>query len=465
MKMNLLTVSACLTILLAANASHADPYQERLDELIQPYLDGEYIVGLSVGIITAEGQHTYHFGETKRGGKTPDDGTLYEIGSISKTMTGLLLADGVIRGLYDIDAPVSTLLAADSVKIHDGVTLRRLSMHTSGLPRMPTNFMPCDPNDPFATYTEERLLAYLQDPKMQSEPGTEASYSNLGVGLLGYALAKQAQMPFEDLLRKRVLTPLGMDDTTVRLRDVHQPHMASPHTADAEPAHLWTIETLAGAGGVRSNIQDMLTYAAAQLDPDSTPLAKAIRLCQSDQNPADEPAKKKPMGLGWFIVDEGAALIHSGQTGGFKAGFMVSPSKQVAVVVLSNTSNPSVSELGRLITRLAAGKEISPKKPPIPAKVEPEVMKAYAGRYLALGMLFEIEYIDGKLYAQLNSQPRFRLFPEDDDTFRYRVVEASIDFERDDTGVVSKLTLHQNGRDHVCVRLADEEAEPASNDD
>ncbi|MEO0476267.1 MAG: serine hydrolase [Planctomycetota bacterium] len=367
--------------------------------------------------------------------------------------------------MYDIDAPVSTLLADNPIRLDDGVTLRRLSTHTSGLPRMPTNMTPFDPNDPFAAYSEERLTAYLQDPKMQSEPGTEARYSNLGVGLLGYALAKQAGMPYEDLLRKRVLAPLGMEGTTVSLREADQAHMAAPHTGDAEPAHLWTIETLAGAGGVRSNIRDMLTYAAAQLDPDSTPLAEAIRLSQSNQNPANKPAKKKPMGLGWFIVDKGAALMHGGQTGGFKSGIMISQRKQFAVVVLSNTSAPSVSELGQLIALLAAGKEVNPKKPRMPAKVDAEILKAYAGRYLALGMLFEIEYADGKLYAQLNNQPRFRLFPEDDETFRYRVVDASIDFERDDAGNVSKLTLHQNGRDHVCVRAADDEAAPANNDE
>ncbi len=454
----------CLLFLLGAVAPilsgcRSDPYRDEIDALARPYIDGEYIIGVSVGVLTPGGTYTYHYGATGRGGPPPNDDTLYEIGSITKTMTGLLLADGVTRGLYSLDTPVGDLLDGKA-EVDPRITLRRLSIHTSGLPRVPSNLFPFDPRDPYATYTEERLLAYLKSPNMQNEPGAEASYSNIGVGLLGYALAESESTDYESLLSRRVLGPLGMDDTAIELNKEQQASLSGPHNADGEPAHPWSIVTLAGAGGVRSTVPDMLAYARAQIDPDRTLLAEAIRLGQAVQNREGEAGLDNPMGLGWFI-GEGGVLQHGGQTGGYKSLIFIAPSKGSAVVVLANTANTYVESFAeKLRDRVLEGKPIEPPELQTPVQVSESLLADYAGRYLLIGAgFFEVTHEAGRLYAQLTNQPRFRLYPEDDDTFRYRVVEATIDFERDESGQVVRLVLHQNGRDHICPRVPEEEGE------
>lgn len=453
---------ACFSVLLLLQGCQTDPYQDKVSELAKPYLEHEYLVGVSVGILTPDGQYSYHFGETRRGGAAPDDQTLYEIGSITKTMTGLLLADGVTRGLYDIDAPVQGLLANDT-EIDKRITLRRLSTHTSGLQRIPSNMFPYDPRDPYASYTEERLLTYLRKPNMLSEPGEEAAYSNIGVGLLGYALAKQAGISFEDLIEQRVFKPLAMHDTTIALSDRHRTHMAQPHNGDGDPDHLWHLPTLAGAGGVRSNVRDMLTYAAAQLHPDSTPLTKAIRLSQSEQNRPDEAAFNDPMGLGWFIVDHGTALAHDGGTGGFATMLKVSLKDQTAVVLLANTSSKYAGVLAKQVSQLVADQVIDPVDLPKTVSVPEEVLEGYAGRYTLLDLGFvEIEYDAGKLYSKQANQNRTRLFAEGDDSFRYRTVQGTVQFKRDEMGKVTHLVMTQNGQAFICPYVPETETKQKS---
>lgn len=458
----LLTSLLCFTGCQANSASLVDddPYREQIDALADPYFQGEYFVGLSVGVLTSEGRYTYHYGVTLADGPVPDDDTLYEIGSITKTMTGLLLADGVTRGLYTLDTPVQDLLGGKT-QVDPRITLGRLSTHNSGLPRIPLNMWPMDLDDPYAAYDAARLLAYLEKPFMESEPGTKASYSNLGVGLLGYALAEQAGMGYESLLRLRVLTPLGMDQTTVTLNDVQLERTASPHRADGEPSHLWGFMALAGAGGVRSNVQDMLTYAQAQLHPDATPLAEAIRLSQQPQNRAGEASFDNPMGLGWFIVANGTTLTHGGKSGGFKSIIAINLEQGTALVVLTNSANSYAESIAAQIGDLLAGLEVRDVDLPIPAEVPEHTLDEYTGQYVLVGAgVVEITREGGRLYAQITGQPRLRLFAKNQDTFRYRAVEATIDFERDEQGRVYRLVLRQNGKEHLCPRVPAESTTP-----
>ena len=447
------TLLPFFTVLLLLQGCQADPYREAVNDLAKPYLEQEYLVGVSIGILTPEGQYTYHFGQTQSGGPIPTDETLYEIGSITKTMTGLMLADGVTRGRYDVDEPVASLLG-DGIEVDERITLRRLSTHTSGLTRLPSNMFPSDPRNPYAAYSEQHLLAFLKKPSMQSEPGTEASYSNIGVGLLGYALAKHEQTSYEDLLKRRVLKPLGMDDTTITLDHVHENHMAQPHTTDGALAHLWDMPTLAGAGGVRANVVDMLAYSTAQIDPDSTPLADAIRLSHTNQSRPGDVAFDAPMGLGWFIGEHATEVSHRGGTGGFLSMLKISLKDRTAVVVLSNSASKHAGTLAKQVTQLVNGKAIDPVNLPKAVVLEQAVLEQYVGHYKLLDLGFiEIELDGDKLYTRQNSQKRNRLFPESKTSFRNRATESTVRFDRDKTGEVTGLTLIQYGHELTCPRV------------
>lgn len=445
-----------------------DPYQEQVDALAAPYIDGKYIVGMSVGLLVDGEMHTYHYGTTWAGEDSPpDDRTLYEIGSISKTFTGLLLANGSLAGDWQLDDPVTQYLPND-IDLPDGVTLRRLSTHTSGLPRMPHDFSPATMDDPYIDYGTEELFTTLRSIEMAYAPGEGAEYSNLAVGLLGTVMAQQNGTSYEQLLRDEILTPLKMDHTTIALSAEQDRHFAAPHSADGEPAHRWDFDALAGAGAIRSDVRDMLRYAQAQLEPEKTPLAEAIALSQRRHTAPQGPSLGNGITLGWFILDTQGdmvtALGHGGQTGGYACFVGFNRAKDYAVVVLTNTSNEYNGQFSKDLRDLLEGND--PQPADLPARPEPvqvpdETLQRYVGQYqLAPEMVFTITTDSGKLYAHLTGQPTLRVYPTRPAEFEYRAVEARIVFDLPEgDGPATQLTLFQNGAEMVSPRINDGDAE------
>src|SRR5262249_20556032 len=144
----------------------------------------------------------------------PDEDTIFEIGSITKVFTGLLLAEMVERGLVKLDDPIQKYLP---VPVPQEITLLHLATHTSGLPCDPPGWKPRNNNNPFADYGTKELYAFLSSWRLEREIGTRYSYSNLGMGLLGHLLSLRVNMSFEDLVTRRICDPLGMDDTRIHL--------------------------------------------------------------------------------------------------------------------------------------------------------------------------------------------------------------------------------------------------------
>jgi len=465
-------LSALLLTLLALTfvgcASKPDPYRERVDALAAPFIDSGHIVGMSVGFIVDGEQYTYHYGSTHAGeASPPDDRTLYEIGSISKTFTGLMLAEGALSGAWHPNDEVSLYLP-EEIALPEGVTLRRLSTHTSGLPRMPHDFAPTDAANPYAEYDREKLYATLRTIEMESEPGTNASYSNLAVGLLGDTLARQQGMTYEALLRAWVLQPLGMRHTTVDLDASQAQRLAGPHNGAGELSHRWDFDALAGAGAIRSDIRDMLRYAQAQLDPESTPIAEAIKLSHERHTDPDGPSLGNGTGLGWvFLGDredgtgDGQILGHDGQTGGFYCFIGVDKQNDFAIVVLTNTSNNYGGRFSADLRKLLEGEDVQPAeldpKPEV-YPVDNATLERYVGRYqLAPEMVFAITTEDGNLYAQLTGQPTLRVYPTSETEFDYRVVEARLVFDLPaGDGPAPTLTLFQNGMEMVSPRITED---------
>jgi CubicO group peptidase (beta-lactamase class C family) len=237
------------------------------------------------------------------------------------------------RGEVALDDPVSLYLPA-SVKVpRNGggeITLRQLATHTSGLPRMPANFSPADPANPYADYGTERMFEFIaaSHPK-DSAPGM-ADYSNLGFGLLGVALANRAGTDYATLLQARVLDPLGMKDTAIVVKGDMARRRATGHSPELRPVSAWDFDAFAGAGAIRSTMNDLLKFAAAELGLVSTPLDAAMR---ASQRPAGSAGRQ---GLAWIILLEGERLTHSGMTGGFASEMILDVKRKKAVVVLSN---------------------------------------------------------------------------------------------------------------------------------
>jgi serine-type D-Ala-D-Ala carboxypeptidase/endopeptidase len=427
--------------------------KKRIDPLAKRLIQDQIVVGLVVGIVKEGGSRIIAYGETFRGsGVTPDGDTLYEIGSVSKVFTGVLLALLIRSGEVHPGDPLQTYLPA-SVKVPmtggKPITLEHMATHTSGLPRMPDNFKPANPLNPYADYTVEQMLTFLNGHKLRRPPG-QYEYSNFAMGLLGHVLASRADTPYEQLLVERICIPLGMNDTRINLNEEQQKRLSLPYDMALKPTLNWDIPALAGAGAIRSSVNDMIRFIKANLKKDDKPISPALRLSHMKRHAMEDGLS---MGLGWHLARDGETLWHNGGTGGYHAWLAISPEHKVGVVVLANTANMRLDEFGEQVTRIALGREVKLPEPRKIVKVDPALLQSYAGFYVMtpeFGLSVTVE--NGHLTVQATGQDRFPVFPESQAKFFYKVVDAQITFVPNPGGRVNKLILHQGGRDLEAFR-------------
>jgi CubicO group peptidase (beta-lactamase class C family) len=318
-------------------------------------------IGLVIGCLHGGEERVVGYGRVRTDAQdVPDGATIFEIGSITKVFTGLLLAELAEQGVVDIDAPLAGYLPA-SVRVPSfggrQITLGDLASHAGGLRRDPKGMLRRwlgDRRNPYARLSVEELYAGLARTRLRRRPGQRVRYSNLGAGLLGDALARAAGRPYEELVRERICLPLGMPDTIITPSEQQAARLATGHTRRGRPAPPFEIPALAGAGALRSTATDMLAFLRATLDPAETPLAAPL---ERTRRPRLRMAKRMEVGLGWLIAHPpgagGPVLWHNGGTSGFRSIIAAAPETGSAVVVLGNSTR-SVDRLGlRLLKALA----------------------------------------------------------------------------------------------------------------
>ncbi len=375
-----------------------------------------------------------------------DAGAVFEIGSITKVFTASVLSDMVARREVKLDDPVANYLprAVHMPVRGRPISLLDLATQVSGLPRLPDNLAPRDPSNPYADYSVRQLYEFLSRYQLPRDPGASYEYSNLGMGLLGHALALRARMSYEQLVARRLLTPLGMRETAITLTPPLRARLAPGHDEAGKVVPNWDLPTLAGAGALRSTASDMLAFLAANVDTSATPIGRALRQTHDPRQATDNPNLK--VGLAWHILSRpiGNIVWHNGGTGGYRTFIGFDPVRRIGVVVLSNF-NRSVDDLGYHLLD-----ESFPLEPPpqrhAEVAVDSLVLARYVGDYeLAPTFHIVITREAMHLFLQATAQPRFPIFAESDSTFFLTVVDAQITFRPDG------LVLHQNGQ-HIPGR-------------
>lgn len=317
--------------------------------------DQELSVGIVAGVTTKKGRTVVGYGRLGADDPAePDGDTVFEIGSVTKVFTSTLLADLVVRAELELDTPVQSLLgAAAPMPTRNGaeITLGSLATHSSGLPRLPDNFDPADHTNPYADYDAERLYGFLSSHKLRRDVGEAVEYSNVGYGLLGHALVLREGTDYEALVTERILEPLEMADTAVELTPRLRERLAPGHDERLRPAANWDLNVLAGAGALRSTVNDLLTFIEANMGLRESPLGAAMELAHTPRLP--DPALGMDLGLGWIIAVEGDRRFvwHNGATGGYSSFVGFDPEAREGVVVLSNSANLGDPLAYRLFTR------------------------------------------------------------------------------------------------------------------
>lgn len=296
---------------------------------------------------TRAGKTTFHAAGVRhaRDGGDVDEHTVFEIGSITKVFTALLLADQVVAGSVALTEPLQELLPDVHLPVRGRpVTLVDLATHTSGFPRLPPGLVRQalrHQDDPYAHFAEDDLMASLEGVRLKRDPGGKWAYSNFGAAVLGHALARRAGTTYEQLLSERITTPLGLEDTVVRVRQDQEGRRAHGHKSRRRPTNDWSMPSMPAMGALHSTTADLATFLAAQLDPGDSPLTEAIRLTHAPR------AGREPMqvALGWMLTSlprgGPATHWHNGGTGGARswAGF-VAEARDAMVVLTTGQRAP-----------------------------------------------------------------------------------------------------------------------------
>jgi D-alanyl-D-alanine-carboxypeptidase/D-alanyl-D-alanine-endopeptidase len=445
-----------LALMLSAPLAHAesDP-----DAAVRAILAERIDVGRqSVGMIAVtlrEGQRRLvsygHSGTSDD--RALDGGTVFEIGSITKVFTALLLADMAQRREVALDDPVAALLPPGTRIPERGrpITLLDLATYSSGLPNMPDNFAPGDPANPYADYTPERMFAFLAAYTLKFDAGTHYEYANLGFALLGHALALRAGKNYEELIVERICTPLGLNDTRITLTPGMQARMVQGHDANLFPTPNWDINAFAGAGALRSTANDLCVFLEACMGQRDTALSPALAALLQVQRPGYNSFTDAA--LGWFVTKarDDEIVSKEGGTGGTCSVIGYSPRSRQGAVLLSNAGYlNSVNDIGLHLVNPAF--PVKPQRRSV--TIEPERLEGLVGVYrFSRTFVGTVTRQGSRLFAQRQGQAMFEIFPASDTEFFYRVVAAQLTFERDPDGRANVVVLHQNGKDLRGTRV------------
>jgi len=437
-----LVLGLALLLPAALDAQHfaAD---EDLEVMLHYLVEDGATPGIVLGIIEADGSTRVLTNGTAGPGTHPlGPRSVFEIGSINKTFTGTLLAHMVARGEVALEDPISKYLPEGvGAPSRNGVeiTLLHLATHRSGLPRLPDNHTPSDPENPYADYTVEELYEFLSGHELRREPGAEPEYSNLGMGLLGHLLARAAGTSYRELLRERILDPLGMDMTGYALEGEIAEWMTKGHEDGDVAAYWFATEAIDGAGGLRSSLEDMLRYLEANMGPPGNELERAMRAAHEFQAPVEGPLS---IGLGWMRREhQGRTIInHGGGTGGFSTMIGFDPELGVGFVRLTNTSE-FPDDIGMDFLR---------RGPPLAiaeVEVPRETLETYVGTYeMAPGQFMAVGLgEDGTLTVKAGGNVRFRMYAESDSAFFLKRTPWRFTFTRNEAGEVTGVSADLEG--------------------
>jgi CubicO group peptidase (beta-lactamase class C family) len=363
--------------------------------------------GIVVGMIAADPQERWVVGYGRLSasdGRVPDGDTVFELASVGKVFTRILLAQAVVNGEVQLDDPISMYLPEGvTAPEYEGksITLLDLATHTSGL-----SWHSIEPEH--SSYTLDQMYTFLSGYRLTRAPGSDYEYSGFGMGLLGNLLVRRAgEKDYEALLEDRITGPLSMDSTHIGLTPEMRSRLAPPHTGYSIPASSLDAPTFAGAGaGLRSTANDMLKFLAANIGLTETELPKSGKGIHS----------------------------HNGQNPGYHSYLAWDPERKIGVVVLANAAvvNAAVviDDVGLQLMRGL----------PKPFPVDPKVLAAYAGRYQVSDDYIVTIRVDGtRIFLQVPNEPEYELSARSENQFYPRAFDAEVTFYRNDRGEVDRM--------------------------
>jgi CubicO group peptidase (beta-lactamase class C family) len=426
----------------------------RMEEVVQSYVSGKTFMG---SVLVARGGEVLlskGYGSANLEWNIPNaPDTKFRLGSITKQFTAAAILLLEERGKLTTGDPVKKFMP-DAPAAWDKITIFHLLTHTSGIPSF-TGFPDYQSLKPIAT-TPEKLIDRFRDKPLEFEPGEKWSYSNSGYVLLGYLLEKASGESYEDFVQTNFFEPLGMKDSgydsnsAVILRRAAGYARGKDGPVNAEFIHM-SIPFSAGA--LYSTTEDVLRweqglFGGKVLSAES--LTKMTTPFKSDY----------ACGVGVRTVGGHKVIDHGGGIEGFNTFLAYYPEDKLTVVALSNLNGPAPAQIATKLAAVARGETVELPSERKEITVAPEILAQYVGTYeLAPKVKMMIRLEDGQLISQLSGQGKVPLFAASETRFFPKVVDAVIEFGKDEQGAVSYLVLQQGGRDQKAPRTSDTVAE------
>ena len=326
-----------------------------LKNLIRTLVDNGTNAAIVIGIVDPNGIQFYGYGKTSNATNATivNEDTIFDIGSITKTFTTTLFADMVNEGIFKLEDPIENYLSSSvKVPMYHGqkITLEDLATHTSGLPENPPNLQISNITS-YSNYTREQLYQALSNVTLKTAPGTHFEYSNMGIAILGDILALKTGIPYEKLVKYRILNVLGMNNTMINLSDPLISRLALGHDSGIEipitSVDLVIPPPLAPAGSLRSSAADMIKYLSANIGLMKTKLNDAMKNAQmirSYTNLSGIAPYNLYIGLGWITTTNFSSQIiwHNGEVIGYNSLAAFNPTTQRGIVIFCSCTSQDI---------------------------------------------------------------------------------------------------------------------------
>ena len=455
-----------------ANGTTALPTDADIRHILADRIDVQHkSVGMVVGITSPAGRRIVVYGAPAKGAGQLNGDTVFEIGSVTKIFTALLLADMVEHGEVALGDSVTRYLPPGSAlpeRNGRSITLLDLATQTSGLPffppEVPLNDVPAA-QKLLAGYDRDRLYRFLSQYQLPDDIGSKWQYSNVGFAVLGDALAHRAGTDYETLLRKRITAPLGMSSTTISLSAALRARTASGHDAHLQPAAEVNMPAFLPAGCLHSTANDLLTFLEAFLGLKKTELQPAMQRMISVRRPG--PGFQQA--LGWWVVSLGSGddgfIFHGGQTPGFSSAIAYDPKSKTGIVVLSNDTEND-GGLSWHLMRASFPVATSDVEKARQARLKEEIrldaesLAHYVGDYRVtsgstVGDVIQITHGDGFLLLSSTTNPsaKLRLHAQSERLFFAPDADVEVKFEIEAGRRAAALTIRFAGADTEAKRI------------
>ena len=419
----------------------------RMEQVVQSYVDSKQFMG-SV-LVAQDGKVVLNkgYGFANLEWDVPNTPTSkYRLGSLTKQFTAACILLLEERGKLKIDDPVKKYMP-DAPAAWDKVTIFHLLTHTSGIPSF-TGFPDYAASEPFPS-TPEKLVARFRDKPLEFQPGEKWNYSNSGYVLLGYLIEKISGQTYSQFVQENIFTPLGMKVSGYDSNSAIIPHRAAGYTPipnGIKNAGYIDMTIPLSAGGLYSTTEDLLRWEQG--------LMGGKLLSPASLQKMTTPFKQDyAFGIGVHTEKGHKIIDHNGGIEGFNTILQYYPESKLTIIVLANLNGQAPEAIAAKLADLEHGQSVVLPSEKKEISVAPAVLSKYVGTYeLMPGFNIVMTLENGQLMTQATNQPKFPLFAQSDTKFFLKVVEAELEFFKDDKGEVTYFMLHQNGRDMKGIR-------------